>query len=160
MVGGKSNAVWPSPETEPSCVGSSSIPTPTLTISPQAQWALLGCTVPSSDSFSVCAPAYHSRSNSLGNFSKNAGTHQISINLTLPPQSSPDHIPTLVYRARVHLALNNPSAALSLPPTDSEDVTTNAISLARYIAATIPSSSKSFQGAEAALEGAYGFEMI
>ena len=69
------------------------------------------------------------------------------ISLTLPPQSSPDYIPTLVYQARAHLALNNPSATLSLLPDDSEDVTIKAVSsLAHYIA----SSSESSQ--EAALE--------
>ena len=71
------------------------------------------------------------------------------ISLTLPPKSSPDYIPTLVYQARAHLALNDPSSALSLLPTDAEDVTIKAVSsLARYIA----SSSESSDGDEAALE--------
>lgn len=57
-----------------------------------------------------------------------------------------------MYQARARLALNNPSAALSLLPADSEDVTIKAVSsLARYIAATIPSS-ENLEGAEAALE--------
>jgi len=81
------------------------------------------------------------------------GAYKGLISLTLPPESSPDYIPTLVYQCRAHLALNNPSAALSLLPTDSEDVTIKAVSsLARYIAATTPSSSESSEGAEAALE--------
>ena len=58
-----------------------------------------------------------------------------------------------MYQARAHLALNNPSAALSLLPADSEDVTIKTVSsLARYIAATTPSSSENSEGAEAALE--------
>ena len=57
-----------------------------------------------------------------------------------------------MYQARARLALNNPSAALSLLPADSEDVTIKAVSsLARYIAATTPSS-ENLEGAEAALE--------
>lgn len=71
------------------------------------------------------------------------------ISHTLPPKSSPDYVATLVYQARAHLALNDPSAALSLLPTNSEDVTIKAVSsLARYIA----SSSESSDGDEAALE--------
>jgi len=71
------------------------------------------------------------------------------ISLALPPKASPEYIPILVYQARAHLALNDPSAALSLLPTDSEDVTIKAVSsLAHYIA----SSSESSDGDEAALE--------
>jgi len=67
------------------------------------------------------------------------------ISLSLPPQGSPDYTPTLVYQARAHLALNDPSAALRLLPTESDDVTIKAVtSLAHYIAS--PSE------AEAALE--------
>ena len=62
-------------------------------------------------------------------------------------------MPILVYQARAHLALNNPSAALSLLPADSEDVTIKAVSsLARYIAATTPPSAESSEAGEAALE--------
>lgn len=107
-----------------------------------------------SNSFSVrTPPPCPARSRSLGNLSKNAGAYKTLISVTLPPQSSPDYIPTLVYQSRAHLALNNPSAALSLLPPDSEDVTIKAVSsLARYIAATTPSSSESSEEAEAALE--------
>ena len=62
-------------------------------------------------------------------------------------------MPTLVYQARAHLALNDSSAALSLLPTDSEDVTIKATSsLARYIAATTPPSDEESEAAETALE--------
>ena len=62
--------------------------------------------------------------------------------LTRPPQSSPDFA-TLAYQVRTRIALNNPSAVLSLLPTDSEDVTIRAVSsLARHIAATIPHRTK------------------
>lgn len=81
------------------------------------------------------------------------GAYKPLISLPLPPESSPDYVSTLVYQARAHLALNNPSAALSLLPTDSEDVTIKAVSsLARYIAATTPPSSESSEAGEAALE--------
>lgn len=104
------------------------------------------------NSFLVRTSAHLLRSHSLRNLS-NTGAYKTLISLTLPPQSSPDYVPTLVYQARAHLALNNPSAALSLLPTDSEDVTIKAVSsLARYIAATTPPSSGSSEGAEAALE--------
>ena len=83
---------------------------------------------------------------------KTTGAYKTLTTLTLPSESSPDYGPTLVYQARSHLALNNPSAALSLLPTDSEDVTIKAVSsLARFIAATTPSGESS-EAAEAALE--------
>ena len=72
--------------------------------------------------------------------------------LTLRPQSSPDYVPTLIFQARAHLALNNPSAALFLLPTDSEDVTIKAASsLARYITTITPSLRESSEGAETVL---------
>jgi coatomer protein complex subunit epsilon len=62
-------------------------------------------------------------------------------------------VPTLVYQARAHLALNDSSAALSLLPTDSEDVTIKSTSsLARYIAAATPPADENSEAAEAALE--------
>jgi len=81
------------------------------------------------------------------------GAYNSLINHPLPPQSSPDYIPTLIYQARAYLGLNDPSAALSLLPPDSEDVTIKAVSsLARYVAATAPTSSEDSEEAETALE--------
>jgi len=81
------------------------------------------------------------------------GAYKTLISLSLPPRSSSDYIPTLIYQARAHLALNDPSAALSLLPSDSEDVTIKAVSsLSRYVAATTPTSDENAEAAEAALE--------
>ncbi|KAJ7070749.1 hypothetical protein C8F01DRAFT_1206453 [Mycena amicta] len=56
--------------------------------------------------------------------------------------SSPcDYIPTLVYQARAHIALNDPTAAASLVPAHSENVALKAVSaLARYVASPEPES--------------------
>ena len=92
--------------------------------------------------FLVRTPACPSSSYGLGNLSKNAGTYKVLIILTRPPRSSPDFA-ALVYQVRTCIALNNPSAVLSLLPTDSEDVMIRAVSsLARHIAATIPHRTK------------------
>ncbi|THH32494.1 hypothetical protein EUX98_g1674 [Antrodiella citrinella] len=54
-----------------------------------------------------------------------------------PESNSPDYIPTLVYQARAHIALNDPSAALQLIPSDTEDVSVKGVvALARYVGAT------------------------
>ncbi|KAF8216520.1 coatomer epsilon subunit-domain-containing protein [Mycena galopus ATCC 62051] len=65
------------------------------------------------------------------------GAYKTLIGLSLPDSSSPDYIPTLVYQARAHIALNDPAAALALVPADSENVAVKAVAaLARYVSAT------------------------
>ncbi|KAF7294502.1 Heme peroxidase [Mycena kentingensis (nom. inval.)] len=50
--------------------------------------------------------------------------------------SATDYVPTLVYQARAHLALGNPSAAAALIPAGSENVALKAVAaLARYVSA-------------------------
>lgn len=67
----------------------------------------------------------------------------------LPSPNSPDYTPTVIYKARAHLALSDPEAALQLIP-DSENVALRAVSaLARYDGATKDAETAS---AEAALE--------
>ncbi|KAJ7115971.1 coatomer complex protein [Mycena epipterygia] len=64
------------------------------------------------------------------------GAYKSLINLPLPDSSSSDFIPTLIYQARAHIALNNPAAVASLVPADSENVAVKAVSaLARYVSA-------------------------
>ena len=91
------------------CVRSCSIPTPTPTT--QAQWSLLSWIVSSSKAFSVRTPAYPSRFRSLGNLSKT----QARRNINQPHTST-----TIVNRLHPILVcqVSNPSAALSLLPTD------------------------------------------
>ena len=51
--------------------------------------------------------------------------------------NSPDYNAALLYKARSHIALNDPKSALKLIPEDSENVALKAVaSLARYVAAT------------------------
>lgn len=65
----------------------------------------------------------------------------------MPSPNSPDYIPTLLYQARAHIALNDAKSALQLIPADSENVAVKAAaSLAKYVAA--PDST----GREASLE--------
>jgi coatomer protein complex subunit epsilon len=67
--------------------------------------------------------------------------------LTLPNPASPDYTPTLLYKVRSKIALNNPKDALALIPSQSEDVALKAAAaLARYVGSTDSSA------AEAALE--------
>jgi coatomer protein complex subunit epsilon len=64
------------------------------------------------------------------------GAYKSLCDLTLPDPSSPSFIPTLVYQARAHIALNNPGAVTTLVPADSENVAMKAVSaLARYVSA-------------------------
>ncbi|KAJ6515137.1 coatomer complex protein [Mycena vitilis] len=64
------------------------------------------------------------------------GAYKSLTALSLPDPSSPDYIPTLVYQARAHIALNDPAAVASLVPVDSENVAVRAVSaLARYVSA-------------------------
>ena len=65
-------------------------------------------------------PAYPSRFRSLGNLSKTPARRNINQPHTSTTIVNRLH-PTLVYQ------VNNPSAALSLLPTDFEDVTMNAV---------------------------------
>ncbi|KAJ3767458.1 coatomer epsilon subunit-domain-containing protein [Lentinula raphanica] len=64
------------------------------------------------------------------------GAYKTVVDLTLPDPNSPDFIPTLIYKARSHIALNDPKAALQLVPADSENVALKAVtSLAKFVAA-------------------------
>ncbi|TFK39790.1 coatomer complex protein [Crucibulum laeve] len=57
--------------------------------------------------------------------------------LELPDASSPDYAPTLLYKARSYIALNDTTSALQLIPSDTEDITLKAAaSLARSVAAS------------------------
>jgi Coatomer epsilon subunit len=75
------------------------------------------------------------------------GAYKAVADLTLPDPSSPDYTPTLLYKARSNIALNNPKDALALIPSESEEVALKAVAaLARYVGSTDSSE------AEAALE--------
>ena len=55
----------------------------------------------------------------------------------LPNESSPDYIPSLLYKARSYIALNKPQSALEIIPTDPDNVALKAVSsLARFVAAS------------------------
>ncbi|KAJ3721142.1 coatomer epsilon subunit-domain-containing protein [Lentinula raphanica] len=72
------------------------------------------------------------------------GAYKTVVDLTLPDPNSPDFIPTLIYKARSHIALNDPKAALQLVPADSENVALKAVtSLAKFVAAEGTSNSES-----------------
>ncbi|KAH6915986.1 coatomer complex protein [Coprinopsis sp. MPI-PUGE-AT-0042] len=76
------------------------------------------------------------------------GAYKSISQLSLPEESSPDYIPTLLYKARSLIALGNPKAALDLIPGSTENVALKAVaSLARYVAAGGDDTAK-----EAALE--------
>lgn len=61
------------------------------------------------------------------------GAYQSVIDLTLPSPNSPDYTPLIIYKARAHIALDKPSAALELVP-ESENVALRAVAaLARYV---------------------------
>ena len=75
------------------------------------------------------------------------GAYKSLVDLELPDPNSPDYNPTLVYKARAYIALDDPEPVQSLVPADAEDVTLRAVSaLARYVGATSP------EDKEAALE--------
>ncbi|THG99795.1 hypothetical protein EW026_g2612 [Hermanssonia centrifuga] len=62
------------------------------------------------------------------------GAYKTLVDLTLPDPNSPDYSPILIYQARAHIALNEPSSALSLVPSDSENIALKAVAaLARYV---------------------------
>ncbi|KAI0091666.1 coatomer epsilon subunit-domain-containing protein [Irpex rosettiformis] len=69
------------------------------------------------------------------------GAYQSLTSQPLPPSTSPDFLPTLIYQARAHIALSAPSAALSLlssslanSPELEENVAVKAVNaLAKYV---------------------------
>ena len=64
------------------------------------------------------------------------GAYKSLVDLTLPDPASQDYIPTLVYQARAHIALGNPSAAEALVPEDTENVALKSVAaLARFMSA-------------------------
>lgn len=65
------------------------------------------------------------------------GAYKTLVDLSLPDPSSPDYIPTLVYQARAHIALNDPGAVASLVPADSDNVALRAVSaFSLYVSAS------------------------
>ncbi|KAI6149467.1 coatomer epsilon subunit-domain-containing protein [Pisolithus tinctorius] len=56
------------------------------------------------------------------------GAYPALTQVSVPDASSADYIPTLVYKARAFLALNNPNSALELIPEDSDNVALRAVS--------------------------------
>ncbi|KAJ3542292.1 hypothetical protein NMY22_g3565 [Coprinellus aureogranulatus] len=75
------------------------------------------------------------------------GAYKSVLNTALPDENSPDYTSALLYKARSHIALNDPQSALNIIPQGTENVALKAVaSLARYIAAKDDSSK------EAALE--------
>ncbi|TFK29650.1 coatomer complex protein [Coprinopsis marcescibilis] len=62
------------------------------------------------------------------------GAHKPLSQLPLPAEGSPDYVPTLLYKARSLIALNDPKTALEILPEDTENVALKAVSsLARYV---------------------------
>ncbi|KAI0704265.1 coatomer complex protein [Cytidiella melzeri] len=65
------------------------------------------------------------------------GAYQSLADLTLPDPSSPDYTPTLIYKARAHIALSAPDSALSLLSSSAvnrENVAIKAVGgLAKYV---------------------------
>lgn len=62
------------------------------------------------------------------------GAFNTLVNLTLPDVNSPDFTPTLLYKARAYIALNEAKSALQIIPKDDENVAVKAVaSLARYV---------------------------
>ncbi|EPT00654.1 hypothetical protein FOMPIDRAFT_1023622 [Fomitopsis schrenkii] len=67
------------------------------------------------------------------------GAYKSLVDLALPDPNSPDYTPTLVYKARAYIALDDPKPVQSLIPADAEDVSLKAVSaLARYVGASSP----------------------
>ncbi|KAI5999348.1 coatomer complex protein [Pisolithus orientalis] len=56
------------------------------------------------------------------------GAYPALTQVSVPDASSPDYIPTLVYKARAFLALNDPNSALELIPEDSDNVALRTVS--------------------------------
>jgi len=62
------------------------------------------------------------------------GAYKALVDTPLPDPNSPDYTPTIIYKARSSIALNNPKAALALIPSDNEEVALKAVAaLARYV---------------------------
>jgi len=62
------------------------------------------------------------------------GAYKSLIDTPLPDANSPDYIPTLIYIARSHIALNSASDALALIPSSSDNVALKAVlALANYV---------------------------
>ncbi|KAF8966300.1 coatomer complex protein [Flammula alnicola] len=62
------------------------------------------------------------------------GAYKALIQQTLPDESSSDYIPSLLYKARSYIAINESKSALALIPEDSENVALKAVSsLARFV---------------------------
>ncbi|KAF9240683.1 coatomer epsilon subunit-domain-containing protein [Melanogaster broomeanus] len=55
------------------------------------------------------------------------GAFPALIAIPVPEPSSPDYTPTIVYKARAYLALNDPASALALIPSDTENVALRAV---------------------------------
>lgn len=70
---------------------------------------------------------------------RSLGAYKSLVDLALPDPNSPDYTPTLVYKARAYIALDDPKPVQSLIPADAEDVSLKAVSaLARYVGASSP----------------------
>lgn len=56
--------------------------------------------------------------------------------MTLPDPDSPEYTSTLIYKARAYIALDTPSEALRLIPSETENVALKAVgALAKYVEA-------------------------
>lgn len=65
-----------------------------------------------------------------------SGGYKALVQQALPDDSSPDYIPSILYKTRSYIALDQPKSALELIPGDSENVALKAVaSLARYVGA-------------------------
>lgn len=72
-----------------------------------------------------------------GYSSPSPGAYKALANTPLPDPNSPDYIPTIIFKARSSIALDDPKAALALIPSDNEDVALKAVAaLARYVGST------------------------
>jgi len=55
------------------------------------------------------------------------GAYPALANTPVPDHNSPDYVPTLVYKARAFLALNDPASALALVPADTDNIALRAV---------------------------------
>lgn len=55
------------------------------------------------------------------------GAYPALIEIPVPNPSSPDYIPTILYKARAHLTSGDPASALALIPNESENVALRAV---------------------------------
>lgn len=55
------------------------------------------------------------------------GAYPALINASIPDPTSPDYIPTILYKARAYLASGDSTSALALIPNDSENVALRAV---------------------------------